>query len=120
MKEWGNKKEHKKEYDKQYYLKNKQKLLEMGRERTKKIKKKVFDAYGNKCVCCGETTFEFLSIDHINKDGYKHRKELEGNSIYRWLIKNNFPKDRFQILCFNCNLARGFYGECPHKRLKNE
>lgn len=136
--------EKRKEYSKKYYLKNKEKILErqkkfrmdnpeIMRERDRKrskikskqqqermieMKKRVFKEYGGKCMCCGEETFEFLSVDHTNGDGYSHRKELGGTSIYRWLIKNNFPKDRFQILCFNCNLAKGFYGGCPHRRKK--
>jgi hypothetical protein len=30
---------------------------------------------------------------------------------------NEFP-DGFQVLCHNCNLAKGYYGECPHNSLK--
>ena len=30
-------------------------------------------------------------------------------------IKNNFPKG-FQILCHNCNIAKGHYGKCPHEK----
>jgi hypothetical protein len=33
------------------------------------------------------------------------------------LIKENFPKE-YQILCFNCNLALGFFGYCPHRPWK--
>lgn len=82
-------------------------------------KMKVFTYYsGNppKCACCGETHIEFLSIDHINNDGYAHRKLLGfcGNRIYTWLIKNNFP-DGFQILCMNCQFGKRLNGVCPHK-----
>lgn len=137
--------EKRRQYSKEYYEKNKEKICERTRnyrkdnidkireyekrvqprktkqqqERMMQIKKQVFKEYGNKCVCCGETIPEFLSIDHINGDGYKHRKELKKQgsmNIYRWLIKNKFPQNRFQILCFNCNLAKGFYGKCPHKK----
>ena len=67
------------------------------------------------CNCCKEKTLQFLSIDHIEGKGNIHRKETGGGSTtYRWLIKNNFP-DGFQVLCHNCNLAKGFYGVCPHK-----
>jgi len=79
------------------------------------IRQEVLDHYGNKCVCCGETTPEFLAIDHINGGGNKHRKEVGGSGpvMYRWLKKNNYPEG-FQILCHNCNMAKGFYGACPH------
>ena len=85
----------------------------------KRLKIRCFQYYGGaypKCACCGENTPEFLSLDHINGGGNSHRKKekIVGNGIYRWLRKNNFPKG-FQILCFNCNLAKGFYGKCSHQ-----
>lgn len=76
----------------------------------------VYAAYGEKCVCCGESERMFLSIDHINNDGSKHRRILNGSGdqIYRWLIQHDFPPD-FRILCFNCNLGRHRNGgNCPH------
>lgn len=67
------------------------------------------------CKCCGESQWKFLAIDHVNGGGGKHRKEIrgKGTNICDWLIKNQFPEG-FQILCHNCNLAKGFYGFCPH------
>ena len=59
--------------------------------------------------------YEFLSIDHINNDGAAHRRKLGSNYIYSWLIQTNFPEG-FQVLCHNCNLAKGFYKQCPHQR----
>ena len=67
-----------------------------------------------KCACCGESEIKFLCIDHVNNDGAKHRKEIGSIGIYGWLKKNNFPNG-FQVLCHNCNCAKGFYGKCPHK-----
>ena len=67
------------------------------------------------CACCGVKGLIFLSIDHMNGDGAKHRKEIGGgDKIYRWLIKNNFPTG-FQVLCYNCNVAKGVLSQCPHK-----
>jgi hypothetical protein len=72
--------------------------------------------YGARCACCGENTPEFLSIDHIAGNGAAHRKEIgEGSRLYAWLIKNNFPEG-FQLLCYNCNHAKGHRGECPHNK----
>jgi hypothetical protein len=72
------------------------------------------------CECCGENHLEFLSIDHINNDGAEHRRKLANNKtgnfgrIYYWLRNNGYP-DGFQVLCHNCNMAKGFYGHCPHQ-----
>ena len=90
------------------------------RNHTAKIRPMCFKAYiGDppKCMCCGETTMEFLSLDHINGGGKHHRKAINkvGNGFYDWVVKNNFPEG-LQVLCHNCNLAKGFYGECPHKK----
>ena len=71
------------------------------------------------CSCCKDEHLEFLAMDHINGGGLKHRRELnnggDGSGLYRWLIRNKFPAG-FRVLCHNCNLARGFYGVCPHER----
>jgi hypothetical protein len=80
-----------------------------------------------KCQCCGENIYGFLSIDHMNNDGGKHRREMisEGtdSSIYSWLVSHDFPEG-FQVLCFNCNLGREHTEDkiCPHKKkvIKNE
>lgn len=71
------------------------------------------------CACCGEKELKFLSIDHINGGGNKQRKEMKGAggaSMTLWIIRNNFPEG-FQILCHNCNMAKGFYRICPHRDL---
>jgi hypothetical protein len=88
------------------------------------LRDRILAHYGNKCACCGETTAEFLQVDHINNDGAEHRRTLgiklgkcrgAGAHTYRWLVKNNFPPG-FQLLCANCNCAKGFYGCCPHQQ----
>jgi hypothetical protein len=78
------------------------------KEQREKRKKTVLDHYGNCCSCCGETMKEFLTIDHINNDGHEHKKQIKSNNsdtLYRWLIKNNFPEG-FRIHCYNCNCGR--------------
>jgi len=78
---------------------------------------KVLDHYGTKCVCCGQDDPIFLTVDHIDGDGEKHRKEIKkwGSGFYKWLIDQNFPCG-FQILCYNCNMGRHRNGGiCPHK-----
>ena len=122
----------KKEYDKKWRSKNKEKLVVLtakwrsknrdkyrntNRKHYQKLRRIVLEHYGNQCQCCGEMRMEFLAIDHINGGGSKERKKRDARTNYRYLIANNFPKD-FQILCHNCNAAKGFYGQCPHERLK--
>ena len=119
-----NKKRHR-----EHYLKNRAKYIlkaEMWRERNperskkhrrdsnRRLRQKALDAYGRTCACCGETEEKFLSIDHIKGGGGKHRRQIGSSHIYSWLKKNNYPKG-FQTLCHNCNMAKGFYGKCPHQ-----
>ena len=83
----------------------------------KKAKKAVFENYGKKCSCCGESNLLFLSIDHINGGGTKHRKRIR-EKITTWLYRNNFPKG-YQTLCFNCNWGKHINnGICPHKEIQ--
>jgi hypothetical protein len=79
-----------------------------------KKKTDVFNAYGNKCACCGETKKEFLTIDHVNGGGHAHRQKV-GTQIWLHVVKEGFPKT-YQLLCFNCNCAKGIFGSCPHNR----
>lgn len=105
--------------DQKRYEKRKEIIREKQRLYDLSVKMKVIQAYGEKCVCCGEETLEFLTIDHINNNGAEDRKNngnKTGGKLYRWLIKNNFPKEEYQILCFNCNYSKGFFGYCPHNK----
>ncbi len=65
------------------------------------------------CACCGESIFEFLTIDHIDGGGNKHRKNERISNLSLWLKRRQFPSG-FRILCTNCNFAHGVYGYCPH------
>lgn len=91
---------------------------EKNRRHTQKLKREVIDAYGGRCSCCGELEIVFLTIDHINGGGKKQRSEVGGfgKKFYLWLKRNNYPKDEFQVLCLNCNFAKGKTGRiCPHQ-----
>jgi len=104
--------------DNKIYRKNNLEIYRKAEIRKRrKIKAKVMKAYGGKCECCGEDRFEFLTIDHIDGNGSKHKREVVGgggDKFYWWLQRNKFPKG-FRVLCFNCNCSRGSFGYCPHK-----
>jgi hypothetical protein len=79
------------------------------------LKRQIIEAYGQKCVCCGETMYQFLTPDHINGGGSEHLRRRGTIGIYRDIIKEGFPRDKYRILCMNCNWARSVYGICPHE-----
>jgi len=111
------------EKQKKYYLENRDRILEYNRKNKEiiskkislnnlRIKKLVLGHYSNgklKCVRCGFSDIRALSIDHINGGGTLHRKQIRGRGsmMYRWLIKNNFPKG-YMTLCMNCNIIKRF------------
>jgi hypothetical protein len=80
------------------------------------------------CRCCGlNSHVHFLDIDHIKgkkqmdsepelvRIGYSSK--LHDLRLHRWIISNGFP-DGFQILCKNCNFAKGMEknnNKCPHE-----
>lgn len=124
----------------EYYLKNRKKILENHKRNQRKnwdehlkkcreyryrLRMKVLIHYGGnppKCSCrgCNETKIKFLTIDHIEGGGTQHRKQLSlgnlgrGRILYQWLKNNNFPEG-YQVLCYNCNQGRAHNnGICPH------
>jgi hypothetical protein len=86
---------------------------------TKTLKLKTLQHYSSKipkCKCCGEKIIEFLAIDHLNGGGGgERRKHGSGSKFYFYLKKHNYPPG-YQVLCHNCNMAKGFWGVCPHKK----
>ena len=114
-----------KAYQRAYYLAHREDKLFRAKKRYGKLgyriglenrrnRMAVLNHYGLSCACCGEKTVQFLGIDHMNGGGNQHRKKIGGGSrFYQWLRQQGFPTG-YQTLCHNCNMAKGFYGECPH------
>lgn len=82
------------------------------KKKQRMLKQEVINKYGGKCVCCAEDKIEFLSIDHIDNLGGRDRKY---GVIYSYLARQERVLDNYRVLCYNCNLSRGFYGYCPHE-----
>lgn len=102
-------------WSRDYYYKHQAKIRLQRNERRLGWKLAVIHAYGGKCVCCGEAQLNFLTIEHINHDGQKHRQEMSWGGYYKDIINRNFPKD-YTILCMNCNWATRLGQICPHKQ----
>lgn len=89
----------------------------LGNESRERLKLEVIAAYGGKCVCCGETLPELLTVDHKLGDGKEDRENLcAGNGLYYHLKRSGFPKDRYQLLCMSCNWGKRQNLYCPHQR----
>ncbi len=92
----------------------------------RRMRDEVLMSYGGECVCCGEIERSFLTIDHINDDGYRMRWKKNGGTygphsgghLLKYIKDNDFPPD-FQILCANCNTSKSLNnGVCAHN-IKN-
>jgi len=107
-----------KKYFQEYLKRNHEKITKYHQNYIFEKKKFVYTKYCKgtpNCACCGETEIQFLTIDHLNNDGAKHRKEINHRRIILWLIEKNFPEG-YQVLCWNCNSGRHYNGGiCPHK-----
>ena len=106
--------ERRKEYTSRYRIKNREKLRLKALAVRRKCRREILEKYGGKCICCGEQQIEFLAIDHIYGGGKIDRGEGTGMKFYLQLQRQP-RRDDLQLLCHNCNLAKGFYGACPHK-----
>ena len=140
-----------KEKQKEYYQKNRERIkeyqsrpevkarikenesrperIERTHEIRSDIKLQVFTEYSKRlsnsdipcCACCGKNShIVFLTIDHIVGKKYQNDNGLKGGDLYRWLKRHNFPEG-YQVLCWNCNSAKGLSGKCPHQldKMKN-
>lgn len=92
-------------------------------EKRQRLRRLAIQTYGNKCVCCGETRYLFLTFDHKNNDGYKTRRKggirFEGVVFYTWLLEEHRPD--IEVACWNCNCGRAMNGGvCPHKTSEAE
>jgi hypothetical protein len=65
---------------------------------------------GGKCACCGETTVEFLTFDHMNG-----RITQKGFNNYRVAVSVLRGESDIRVLCMNCNHSYGVRGYCPHR-----
>ena len=66
--------------------------------------------------CCKDSTnLNYLTLDHINGDGFKHRRNLikttsnwmGANDTYTWIKRNpELALTKFQIICMNANMLK--------------
>lgn len=84
-----------------------------------KLRENMVVAYGGECLHCGENDPVVLTLDHINNDPEPEYETCGSSSrggwaLYRKLKAQGWPKDRLQLLCFNCNMRK------EHKRRRDE
>lgn len=101
--------------NKRYREQNGEQIAARMRRYRADLKCEMIEAYGGKCSCCGEAEPAFLTIEHTRGDGAEHRRMLGSFNVYNDLKSRGWPKDGFDLLCFNCNCATSGGKICPHK-----
>lgn len=109
-------KEDRKEYERTYWGEHREEsAAKKGRWRGRvgvQWKERVLTYYGGgklACVKCGFSDIRALTIDHIDGNGYQHRRELGsqgiGKGFYYWLERHLYPEG-YQTLCMNCQFIK--------------
>lgn len=101
-----------------WYIKNREHALQRSKDYIQKIRLQALIVYGGNpphCRCCGENELNFLTIEHINGGGRKHRLGKSSQTFCLEIIKEN-NADKYEVLCMNCNHAKGIHGICPHQK----
>lgn len=93
------------------YIKNKEHYNKIKKEKRTILINTFYHILGNKCAFCKKTDPVVFTIDHIKNDGQEERKKIHGTeALARCLKKRGWPenyiKERYQILCYNCNYSK--------------
>lgn len=92
---------------------------ERGKIALRAMRQKMFDALGHSCSCCGETEERFLTLEHLAGNGRAHRRSNGVLRFYREMENEGWPKDKYTILCMNCNHGKYHNGGiCPHQAVR--
>lgn len=87
------------------------------REKRAGWREQVLRILGGHCVCCEETNFDVLEVDHINNDGKEERKKFRN---FQMLLKKlrtvANSQSQYQLLCANCHTAKTHDVICIHRR----
>ena len=87
---------------KKYYLRTRKKTSEIRSKWNKEIRQKILDKLGNRCIKCSFKDIRALQIDHVNGGGVKEIKTIGRTKKYYQMILDD-TKNKYQILCANCN-----------------
>jgi hypothetical protein len=95
------------------YKRNSDVFKKLAKKYQQGLKIEAIKAYGSQCICCGERDSDKLTVDHTFNDGKAEREKAKAGSrhgagFYRKLKILKYPKERYQLLCFNCNLKKAF------------
>ena len=106
-----------------YEARNQERITSYQHKRRTDDNRELLELLGNECKCCGEAYLPALAVDHVNGDGAEHKKELRYNPSHSYFLKHlkaGTLKRPIQLLCHNCNIAKGTDLTCPCRYAKAE
>lgn len=87
------------------------------RRKHTELRQKLLEVLGGKCVCCGESAPRFLTLDHIAGGGRYHRSTRPKTyQVYKDVLTDPSARDKYRLLCWNCNCATRGGVVCPHNQ----
>lgn len=101
--------------DARNYERNGEAIRRRNAGRRARLRAEILEVYGARCVCCGESEPEFLTLDHVGGRRDSHVGATT-YTVYLRIKREGFPRDRYRLLCWNCNVTIGQLGYCPHER----
>lgn len=92
------------------------------RRRRMEVRLEIIHFLGDVCACCSEDHPDKLTVDHVHDDGASSDGMPRGGfDLYKKILDGRIPKERFQLLCWNCNFSKHLGGgECVHRRRKGQ
>lgn len=87
----------------------------------RKVKERVIELLGGKCVNCGLKDWRLLQVNHCHGGGRQERKEQFQNSasqFYHALLEGKRTKEDLDLRCANCNILAEYDGEDRRSQLK--
>lgn len=95
----------------EYVKNNRDKMAHYAAKSRDRLKLEMVAAYGGECIACGIDDPVVLCLDHINDDAFVEKEQFGlnhrgGYVHYMRLRAEGWPKDRFQLMCYNCNARK--------------
>jgi len=93
-------------YQREWVKRKRERTKEIRRKYRQRLRKRVIDKLGGKCVICECDEYKVLEINHINGGGRKEYKERFGNSQKRYhlaILNGKRRSDDLEIRCIVCN-----------------
>lgn len=102
-----------------YRAENPTKYAQQSREAKHRLRQRLFDVYGTKCVRCGFDDVRALTLDHVNNNGAAERAQLGERGVYRRALLPECRAD-YRMLCMNCQFITRHETKCETRVLSRE